>query len=180
MELLEALRIRRSIRAFHPKPVEEEKLQLILEAIRLAPSAGNLQAYEVVLVRDKERIRQIAVASHGQSFIEEAPVVLAFVANPLRNSHAYDKRGEHLYCVQDATIACAYAHLVAASLGLGSCWIGAFDDEAIARLLGVSPPLQTVAILPIGYPAEQPEARSRRPLEDLLHFEQLRAEVLTR
>ncbi len=176
MEFFEVLKQRRSVRAYERRPVEEEKLQQILEAINSAPSAGNLQAYEVVLVRDRERIRQLARASHDQTFIEDAPVVLVFIANPLRNSSTYGRRGEHLYCMQDATIACTVAHLAAAALGLSSCWIGAFDDEAVAKIVGAQPPLQPAAILPIAYPAEHPAPRPRRPPEDLIHHEQLRRE----
>lgn len=174
MEFFEVLRARRSVRAYERRPVEEEKLQQILEAINLAPSAGNLQAYEVVVVREHERIRQLARASHDQTFIEDAPVVLVFVSNPLRNSQAYGHRGEHLYCMQDATIACTYAHLAATALGLSSCWIGAFDNAEVARIIGAKPPLQPAAILPIAYPAEHSEPRSRRPLHDLVHEERLR------
>ncbi len=174
MEFFEVLQARRSVRAYERKPIEEEKLQKLLEAINSAPSAGNLQAYEVVLVRDPERIRQLARASHDQTFIEDAPVVLVFVANPLRNSHTYGRRGEHLYCMQDATIACTIAHLTATALGLSSCWIGAFDDEAVAKIVGAEPPLQVAAILPIAYPAEHPSPRPRRPLDDLVHGERLR------
>lgn len=174
MEFFEVLEARRSVRVYERKPIEEEKLQKVLEAINTAPSAGNLQAYEVVLVRDRQRIRQLAQASHDQTFIEDAPVVLVFVANPLRNSHTYGRRGEHLYCMQDATIACTIAHLAATALGLSSCWIGAFDDEAVAKIVGAEPPLQVTAILPIAYPAEHPAPRPRRPLSDLVHEEQLR------
>lgn len=174
MEFFEVLEARRSVRTYERKPIEDEKLQKILKAINCAPSAGNLQAYEVVLVRDREQIRHLARASHDQTFIEDAPVVLVFVANPLRNSHTYGWRGEHLYCMQDATIACTIAHLAATALGLSSCWIGAFDDEAVAKIVGAEPPLQVAAILPIAYPAETPSARPRRPLSDLVHEGRLR------
>lgn len=174
MEFFEVLQARRSVRAYERKPIEEEKLHKILEAINSAPSAGNLQAYEVVLVRDREQIRQLARASHDQTFIEDASVVLVFVANPLRNSHTYGQRGEHLYCMQDATIACTIAHLAATALGLSACWIGAFDDDAVAKIVGAEPPLQVAAILPIAYPAEHPPARPRRPLDDLIHEGRLR------
>lgn len=174
MEFFEVLQQRRSVRAYARRPVEPEKLQQILQAINSAPSAGNLQAYEVVLVRDPERIKQLARASHDQTFIEDAPVVLVFVANPLRNSNTYGRRGTDMYCAQDAAIACTYAHLAAAALGLSSCWIGAFDDKAVSKIIGAEPPLQPAAILPIAYPAEHPAPRPRRSLQDLVHEEQLR------
>lgn len=173
MEFFEVIERRRSVRRFKPDPVEDEKLEAILKAVQLAPSAGNLQAYEVVIVRDPGRKAELAKAAWGQSFIAEAPVVLAFIANPERNSFRYGVRGERLYSVQDATIACAHAHLAATALGLGSVWIGAFDDAAVSRVLNVKPPLRPVALLPIGYPAESPPPRPRRPIRDIVHEEQL-------
>ncbi len=164
MDLFEVLKKRYSVRAYKPDPIDDATLTKILEAINSAPSAGNLQAYEVIVVRDPERKRQLARAAWDQMFIAQAPVVLVFVANPERNRR-YGKRGAELYCVQDATIACSYAQLAAVALGLGSCWIGAFDDDAVRQVVG---------ILPIGVPADMPEPRERRPLSDLVHEEQLR------
>lgn len=173
MDFFEVLRRRRSIRAYRPEPVDEGILNQILQAINSAPSAGNLQAYEVVVVREAERKRLLAQAAWGQWFIAQAPVVLVFVANPERNRWRYGRRGEELYAVQDATIACTYAHLATTALGLGSCWIGAFDDKAVAQAIGVDPPMRPVAILPIGHPAETPLGTGRRPLNDLVHEEKL-------
>jgi Nitroreductase len=174
VEFFEVLKKRYSVRAYKPDPISDETLKQILEAINSAPSAGNLQAYEVVVVRDPERKRQLARAAWGQWFIAEAPVVLVFVANPERNRFRYGKRGDELYSLQDATIACTFAHLAAVALGLGSCWIGAFDDDAVRQVIGASRNMRPVAILPIGVPADMPEPKERRPLNDLVHEEQLR------
>lgn len=174
MEFFEALRKRYSVRAYKPDPISDETLKQILEVVNSAPSAGNLQAYEVVVVRDPERKQQLAKAAWGQQFIAQAPVVLVFVANPERNRSRYGKRGEELYSLQDATIACTFAHLAAVALGLGSCWIGAFDDNAVRQVIGAPPTMRPVAILPIGFPKDTPEPRERRPLGDLVHEEQLR------
>jgi len=173
MDVFDTITKRRSIRKFQTAPVENEKLERILSAIQLVPSAGNLQAYEVIVIRDSRRKIELARAAWGQRFIDQAPVVLAFVANPERNVHRYHQRGASLYSVQDATIACTYAHLAATALGLGSVWVGAFDDAAVAEILNVQPPLRPVALLPVGYPAESPSPRQRRPLEDIVHEEHL-------
>jgi nitroreductase len=173
MDLFEVFRRRRSVRAYAPTEIPDEMLMQILEAINTAPSAGNLQAYEVVVVRDARRKQQLANAAYGQSFIAQAPVVLVFVQNQNRSAARYGQRGATLYSLQDATIACTYAHLAATALGLGSCWIGAFDDEAVAKVINAPKGMRPVAILPIGYPAEEPWATPRRKLEDLVHFETL-------
>lgn len=173
MDFFEVLQKRYSVRAYKPDPIDDATLTKILEAVNSAPSAGNLQAYEVILVRDPERKRQLARASWDQWFIAEAPVVLVFVANPERNRR-YGKRGAELYCVQDATIACSYAQLAATALGLGSCWIGAFDDDKVREVVGIPQNMRPVAILPIGVPEDMPEPKERRPLGDLVHEEVLR------
>jgi nitroreductase len=173
MDFFDVVRQRRSIRAFTDQPVAEEDLQKILEAINAAPSAGNRQAYEVVVVRDPARKRALAAAAWEQNFIAQAPVVLVFCTNPRRNVDRYRERGARLYCVQDATIAVTHAHLAATALGLGACWIGAFDPPRVAAVIGADKDLEPVAMLPIGHPGETPPSTSRRPLGDLVHEEQL-------
>jgi len=173
MEFFETLQRRVSTRAFKSTPVEEEALWKILEAANSAPSAGNLQAYEIVVVRDPVRRRELAHAAVEQWFIAQAPVVLVFLANPQRSRWRYGRRGAELYCLQDATIACAYAQLAATAVGLGSCWVGAFDEEAVRRILAAPSQLRPIAILPIGVPDEAPEPRARRPFGDLVHEERV-------
>jgi nitroreductase len=168
MEFLNLIAARRSIRSFTPQPVEEAKLRVILEAARRAPSAGNLQGYEILLVRDLPRRQALVKAALGQEFLAHAPVVLAFLADPHRSAAKYRRRGASMYCLQDASIACAFAHLAAVDLGLGSVWVGAFDDTAVMQALDVRPDLWPVALLPIGYPAETPGPTGRRPIEELV------------
>ncbi len=169
MEYLEIVRCRRSIRAFAERPLEEEKIRQILEIIALAPSAGNLQALEIYLVTDHQQKRALAKAALGQEFVASAPVVLVFCACPERSAGRYGERGRRLYAIQDATIACAYAMLAVTDLGLATVWVGAFGDSAVSRAIGLPADVQPVALLPIGYAAEQPAAASRRPLSDLIH-----------
>ncbi len=169
MELSDVLKTRRSIRAFTNQQVEPAKLQQILEAADSAPSAGNLQAYEVYVVTDPQQRKALARAALDQEFIASAPVVLAFCANPARNMGRYGERGRRLYALQDATISCTYAMLTATDLGLATVWIGAFNDDAVSKALRLPEGLLPVAMLPIGYAAEHPAAAPRRPLDDVVH-----------
>jgi len=168
MNLKEAIQARRSIRAFQSKEVEPEKLAAILEAIQQAPSAGNLQAYQIYLIRDAKTKEALAASALRQAFLAQAPVVLVFCADRARASQRYGQRGESLYCVQDATIAVAYAQLAATVQGLATCWIGAFDEEPISRIVGVSQEQRPIAMLPLGYAAETPQPTSRRSLAELV------------
>jgi nitroreductase len=154
MELLDVIHLRRSTRSFTSQPVEEEKLDKILKSINAAPSAGNMQAYEVYLVQNPELQKALSAASYNQEFLFQAPLVLVFCAHPARNRERYSTRGEKLYAIQDATIACTFAMLAAHSLDLGSVWVGAFNDEAVHKIIGAPPGQQPVAMLPIGYPSE--------------------------
>lgn len=171
MDFLDLVGVRHSIRKFERKEVGDDTLTRILEAANSAPSAGDLQAYEIVVVKNPDKKRALARAAYGQNFIYEAPLSLVFLANPKRSWTKYKNRGADLYCIQDATIAAAYAQLAVHALGLGSVWVGAFDDNAVRRVVGGSEDLRPVAVIPVGYPAERPYATSRRKLEELVHFD---------
>ncbi|NGO39500.1 nitroreductase [Limisphaera ngatamarikiensis] len=160
---------RRSVRAFEARPVEPGLVERVLRAAQRAPSAGNLQAYEVVVVRDPQTIRSLAALCYNQTFIAQAPVVLVFCADPARSAVKYGAKGESLYALQDATIAAAYAELAVAALGLATCWVGAFDESELARRLKLRPGLRPIALFPVGWPAEQPARTPRRPFEEVVH-----------
>jgi nitroreductase len=164
----ELLNKRRSIRAFEGKPFPEEHLQRILEAVRLSPTAGNVQAFRMKIVRDKETKEKLVPACRGQAFIADAPVIIAFFGSPQESKEKYGTRGEKLYSVQDATIAIYSAHLMAAELGLGSCWIGAFSESEVSSVLKTGDDLVPVGLLPVGYAKETPRERKRKKLEDLI------------
>ena len=170
MEFEELLRKRFSCRSYGGQAVLERDVMRILEAARSAPSAGNLQAYRIVVVRERSVRERLAAAALGQRFIAQAPVVLVFLADPERSAQRYGRRGWSLYCVQDATIACSYAQLAVVDLGLAGVWVGAFDDDEVLVSLGLSAPLRPVALLPIGHPAEKSGVQSRRPLSELISF----------
>jgi nitroreductase len=168
MEFFETVHARQSVRVYQSKPVEAKQLDAILSAANQAPSAGNAQGYEILVVRDAPTIRSLAKASFSQMFITQAPVVLVFCADPARSGAKYGERGDQLYCVQDATVAAAYAQLAVTALGLATCWIGAFDDEEVAKVLGLRADLRPIAMLPVGWPAETPPRTRRRALSDLV------------
>lgn len=168
MDFYLVLKKRSSIRKYEQKEIEKEKLEKILSAALLAPSAGNLQSYKIYVVKSPALKKEISEACYGQDFINEAPVVLIFCADRERAYSKYEERGYDLYATQDATIAAAYAQLAAAAENLGSVWIGAFDPLEVSRLLSLPSHFVPVVILPIGYPAEGPSPRERRPLSEMV------------
>lgn len=142
---------RSSIRKFIDKTIEEDKITQILNVVNTAPSAGNLQAYEVVVVKSKDVKAKLSEAALNQAFIAEASIVLVFIAKTEESSVRYGRRGEELYSIQDATIACTYAMLAAEALGLSSTWVGAFNDDKIIDILDCKNGEVPVVLLPIGY-----------------------------
>ncbi|MGQ9628877.1 MAG: nitroreductase family protein [bacterium] len=167
MDVREAIRMRRSIRAFQDRPVEEEKLRSVLEAGRLAPSASNRQDWKFIVVRDKATREKLARAANNQKFVGEAPVVIvACGTNPTRVMSG----GQHA-CPVDLSIAVDHMTLQAVEEGLGTCWIGAFNAEAVRKILGIPEEVAVVHILPLGYPAQQPPPRPRKPFEEVVSFE---------
>ncbi len=166
MDFAELIEERHSIRAFEDREVERDKLDAVLQAARRAPTAGNLQAYRVAVVRSPALRRTLARAALEQEFIAQAPVVLVFLADAPASATKYGRRGETLYAVQDATIACAYAQLAACDAGLGSCWVGAFHEDQVRTALGAARHLRPVALLPLGYASQVPEITPRRPLAE--------------
>ena len=161
MQLFEAIRGRHCIRRFRPDEVEQDKVERILEAAKEAPSAGNLQARDFIVVRDSEKRRELAKAALSQNSVSEAPLAIVVCANPGKSTAKYGSRGEELYCIQDATAAVQNILLVVHSLGLGACWVGAFDENSVRKVLGIPPGIRPVAIVPVGYPAEEPSAPPR-------------------
>jgi len=151
----EVFRKRHSTRSFKEKEIEPEKLKEILEAANSAPSAGDLKAREIVVVKDKKTKESLvkATISGRQKFVAEAAVVLVFFAVPLRSAAKYKERGKDLYCLQDATISASFAWLQAVMLGLSGCWVGAFEESQVKDILKIKEDWRPIALLPIGYSA---------------------------
>jgi nitroreductase len=164
VDVLEAIKSRRSIRSYTSQAIEDEKLHAVLEAARLAPSASNRQDWKFVVVRDAALRRQVAEVCSSQMFIAQAPVVIvACTTNPERTIAS----GYPCSAV-DLSIAVDHMTLAAASLGLGTCWIGAFNTPKVAALIDLPPGVAPVHVLPLGYPAEQPGPRARKSLDDIV------------
>lgn len=162
------LRHRHSVRHYQSDmPVEAEKLHAVLESALSAPSAGDLQAYQIGVLENAERRHALAQETE-HAFIAQAPVCLIFCTDAERSAITFGKRGRELYAVQDATIAAAYAQLAAVAADLGSAWVGYFNSNEVSRLLNLPPNLQAIAILTLGYPAELPEPTSRRHINDVV------------
>ncbi|MBU3957005.1 nitroreductase family protein [Patescibacteria group bacterium] len=168
MEVFEAIKKRRSIRRFDPtKEVTDKQIEKFLEAARWAPSAGNLQSWFFVVVKNKKTKQELAKATLGQDFVAQAPVVIVSCADLERSASRYGGRGEKLYAFQDATIANQNIWLAATEMGLGAVWVGAFDENEVSRILNLPSHLRPIAILPIGYPAESPSPPSRRSITEI-------------
>lgn len=170
MECIEAIKGRRSIRKFKDRAVGKEIIDELLNAAQMAPSAGNLQARDFIVVSNNITRQKLTKAALGQSFIEQAPVVIVVIANIERSSRIYRSRGE-LYAIQDATAGIENMLLAAHSMGLGACWVGAFDENEVIKLLGIPDKTLPVAMIPVGYPDEQPSAPPRMAMDRLVHWE---------
>lgn len=170
-DFFDVIRARRSVRSFRSTDISDGDLDVVLGTMRRAPSAGDLAAYKVVVVRSQERRRRLARAAYDQAFVGEAPVVLAFFMDAARSRAKYGERGARLYACQDATIAAAHAQLAAHALGLATVWVGAFDDEAVSRAVDAPPSMRPSSLLVLGYPAEVPERTPRRSLHELMREE---------
>jgi nitroreductase len=170
MEFFDVIKNRHSIRSFSNQPVEPEKLQQILETANLAPSAGNLQAYEIYVVADAKKRDGLSCAALAQEYVAVAPVALVFCTHPELTEGRYTERGPRLYTVQDATIACSFALLAATNLGLGSVWVGTFDEKVVRLIIGAPDSQVPVVILVIGYAAEFPDQHPRRSLDQITHL----------
>ncbi len=164
MNVLDAIRNRRSVRAYEPRPVPEESLTRILEAARLAPSASNRQEYKLVVVRDARTREKLVDAAAGQRFVGEAPVVIAAVSLAPEQV----MRSEVPTYAVDVAIAVDHMTLAAVEEGLGTCWIGAFSQDKVKRLLGIPEGYKVVALLPLGFPADRPRPRTRRELHEIV------------
>jgi len=169
MDFFDVIANRHSIRGFEDRPVTEEQLRRLLETADRAPTAGNLQAFEIYVVRGRELRHELRMAAWDQEFIEQAPLVLVFAASPERSAVRYADRGRELYSVQDATIACTFVMLAATALGLDTTWVGAFEPDAVRAVLAMPADLLPVVILPVGYGNVPPRQRPRRGTDDFAH-----------
>ena len=167
MELKEAIRKRQSIRDYEDKPVPEEKLSNILESARLAPSANNRQPWKFVVIKEFKRRQELAQAANGQTFIAEAPIIIAAVAT---NPEQVMTCGIPSYAV-DLAIAVDHMTLAAVDEGLGTCWIGAFSQQRVREILDIPAKYRVVTLFPLGFPRRERNMKFRKSLEEIVCYE---------
>jgi nitroreductase len=159
MDLMDVIKTRRSIRKYKSDPVPENVLNQILEAARFAPSSGNRQPWHFIVVKDPDIKKELGISSWASN----APVVIIGCANATTIPTFY---------AVDLAIAFEHIVLAAANFGLGTCWIGRLDaDETIKSILGIPEYMKVVAVTPLGYPAETPNLKERKPLSEIIHYE---------
>jgi len=152
MDVMEAIRTRRSVRKYDSRAIPDDVMRRMKDALRLAPSACNLQPWRFVLVTQPETKQELAAAANGQDFIAQAPVIVIGVGFP---DQAYKHMGGYGNSVDvDVAIALDHLTLAAAAEGLGTCWIGAFGEEAVKKVIGASGNVKIIAMTPLGYPAK--------------------------
>lgn len=163
MDVKNSIITRRSIRAYQDTPIEDEKLLKVLEAGRLSPSAMNRQEWKFIVVKDKEIRKKLEKAAQGQKFVSQAPVIIIACATAERIMLC----GQAASTV-DSSIALTSMILAAWEMGLGTCWLGNFNSEEVKEILSIPEDVKVIAMTPLGYPAENPPARSRKALEKIV------------
>lgn len=170
MDLLECFEKRRSVRVFTDEPVPDEVIENALHVANLAPSVGNLQARDFIVVRDEGVRRSLAEASPGHKFLLETPVIIVCCANFDRIIQ-YGPRGRNLYCIQDVSASVENMLLYIAARGYGACWIGAFDERRVSAALGLPLHVRPLTLLPVGKPQKEGTKPPRVRTEGLVHYD---------
>jgi SagB-type dehydrogenase family enzyme len=171
MDVFEAIRTRRSIRKYKDKAVAWDNIVTIMQAGKYAPSAGNLQNWKFIYVKTDAKRKDIAKACLGQEWMEIAPVFIVVVAEPEKAERYYGTRGERLYTIQGCAAAMQNMLLTAHNLGLGACWIGAFDEDEIWRILNLPEEKTVQGVITIGYADEAPEPPPKYRIEHMTFAE---------
>lgn len=169
MGILDIIKGRRSVRDFKDKDIPEEAIDALIDAIRWAPSAGNLQSRKFYFIFNKDIKKGLAEAALNQSFIAKAPLTVVACADS-SIVFRYGERGINLYSIQDVSASIENMLLTAYELGLGSVWVGAFMEDEVKEVLKLPGNLRPVAIIPIGYPARIPRPPSRMSKDEAVEF----------
>jgi len=172
MEFLEVLKKRRSTRKFLDKDVSDSDIKSIIELANSSPSAGNVQARSVVVIKDQITIEKIRTVAKGLSRFEgRIPVILVILAKIDESAGRYEDRGRDLYGIQDATIFTAYLQLIATEKGLATCWVGSFIEDEISDVLKLTKEVKPIAMIPLGYAEEVQLPRERKTLSEIIFKE---------
>ncbi len=168
MEYSDLISARYSVRAYRPDPIEDSKLQAILEAARMAPTAANRQPFQLVVIHTAGREEELRKIYHRLWFVQ-APLVIAVCAI---SSQAWVRESDRFNArFIDAAIVADHLILAAANLGLGTCWIANFNTEAARTVLRLPEEAEPVIFTPLGYPTDQPASKTRKPLSELVRYE---------
>lgn len=167
MEFSELIKKRYSVRAYSAKPVEDIKLQAVLEAANLAPTAANRQPFQIIVIHTKGREEELK-RIYGRDWFVQPPIVICVCALP---SQAWSRMDGKNYSDVDTTIAMDHLILAAADLGLGTCWIAAFDPQAAREILELPDDVEPIAFTPLGYPADELKKKKRKDLSELVRYE---------
>lgn len=160
---------RRSVRSFDDKNIPKEDIKEIIKIGDMAPSAGNQQGRDFIVIQDDEKKQKLVKNAYGQSFIADAPWVIVVCANKERSAERYGERGRNLYSVQDATAAVENMLLAVVDKGYAAVWIGAFDEKKVTEQLGIPEGVRPISILPIGHPTHIPDRPEKMSSEELTH-----------
>lgn len=167
MEFSELIRTRYSVRAYKPDPVGEEELQKVLEAARLAPTAANRQPFQLIVIHTEGREAELRRIYNRDWFVQ-APLVICACGI---SSGAWTREDDKNFAPVDVAIVMDHLILAAADLGLGTCWVGAFNVAATREVLGLPDEVEPIIFTPLGYPDDQPKPKKRQSLEDLVRYE---------
>ncbi len=167
VDVLEAIRLRRSVRKYSELPVEWDKIGTVVDAARVAPSAGNLQSWRFIVVESHPKRKALAEACMKQFWMEEAPVHILIVMIEKKIREFYGKRGVEFYSVQEAAMAAQNMMLAAHAIGLGSCFVSAFDRERVIDIFNLPADIEPMGIVTLGYPAESPQEPIKYRLENV-------------
>jgi nitroreductase len=167
MDFSELIRERYSVRAYQPDPVEDEKLERVLEAARLAPTAANRQPFQILVIHTQGREEELHTI-YNKAWFVEPPLLICACGLPERG---WTRRDGKSYVDVDVAIMMDHLILAAANEGLGTCWVGAFDPDAARDVLDLPDDVEPIAFTPLGYPADELGSKKRKPLDDLLRYE---------
>lgn len=171
MDIYQAIYGRKSIRSFDStKDIAQATIMKLLKAACQAPSAGNLEPWKFLVIRAVELRKKLVHVANGQSFVAEAPVVIVVCIDLGVARYGYGTRGKELYAIQDTAAAIENILLAAYAEGLGSCWVGAFDEREAIEVLSLSAEMRPVAIIPLGHPRSERTKPLRRHVDDVVRF----------
>ncbi|MEF8834998.1 MAG: nitroreductase family protein [Candidatus Thermoplasmatota archaeon] len=169
MEFKEVVKKRRSVRSYAEGEIPKEDIEEIIRIGHMAPSGGNRQARDFIIVGDEEEKEKLVENAYGQSFIGDAPWVLVICANQERSAERYDERGRKLYSIQDATAAIENMLLAVVDMGYSSCWIGAFDEDKVSEQFNIPEGVRPVALMPIAHSEREAKKPEKMNAEELTH-----------